>query len=74
MIYVESWWNEIDGGKTKEICSHDTMKLMGKPKNLEKNLSLCHLSTSNPTWTKLGMNLGLCGEMPATNRLSHGMA
>jgi hypothetical protein len=29
-------------------------------------------STTNPTWTNLGSNLGLHGERPATNRLSHG--
>jgi hypothetical protein len=36
----------------------------------------CHSATSlttNPTWTKQGSNSGLCGERPATNRLSHGM-
>jgi hypothetical protein len=29
------------------------------------------LSTTNPTWTDLGVNPGLCGERPATNCLSH---
>jgi hypothetical protein len=32
------------------------------------------LSTTNPTWTNLGSNLGLCGGRPVANRLSHGMA
>jgi hypothetical protein len=32
------------------------------------------LSTTNPTWTALGANPGLCGEKPATNRLSYGTA
>jgi hypothetical protein len=32
------------------------------------------LSTTNPTWTDPGLNLGLRGERPATNRLSHGTA
>jgi hypothetical protein len=41
----------------------------GKPKNSEKSLSQCHLSTTNLTWT----NMGLCGERLVTNCLSHGM-
>jgi hypothetical protein len=32
------------------------------------------LSITNPTWTDTGSNPGLCGERPATNRLSHGTA
>jgi hypothetical protein len=32
------------------------------------------LSTANPTWTDPGSKLGLRGEKPATNRLSHGMS
>jgi hypothetical protein len=31
------------------------------------------LSTTNPTWTDPGTNLGLHGERPATNCLTHGM-
>jgi hypothetical protein len=31
-------------------------------------------STTNPTWTDTESNPGLCGERPATNRLSHGTA
>jgi hypothetical protein len=30
--------------------------------------------TTSPTWTEPDANLGLCGERPATNHLSHGMA
>jgi hypothetical protein len=30
------------------------------------------LSTTNPTWIDPGVNLGLRGERPATNDLSHG--
>jgi hypothetical protein len=30
--------------------------------------------TANLTWTDPGSNLGLRGERPATNRLSHGTA
>jgi hypothetical protein len=32
------------------------------------------LSTTNPTWIDPGANLGLHGERPATNDLSHGTA
>jgi hypothetical protein len=32
------------------------------------------LSITNPTWIDPGANLGLSGEMLATNCLSHGMA
>jgi hypothetical protein len=32
------------------------------------------LFTTNPTWTDSGSKPGLCGEKPATNRLSHGTA
>jgi hypothetical protein len=32
------------------------------------------LSTTNPTWTDLSTNPGLCGEKPATNHLSYGTA
>jgi hypothetical protein len=37
----------------------------------------CHsatLSTTNPTWTDLGANPGLCGKRQATNCLSHDTA
>jgi hypothetical protein len=39
-----------------------------------KNLSQCHLSTTNPTWTEPGANPGLRSERPTTNCLSHGTA
>jgi hypothetical protein len=32
------------------------------------------LPITNATWTSLGLNLGLCGERPATNRLIHSTA
>ena len=28
--------------------------------------------TTNPTWTDLGLKLGLCDTSPATSRLCHG--
>jgi hypothetical protein len=46
----------------------------GKPKNSEKTCPSATLSTTNPTWIDPGVNRGLCGERPATNDLSHGMA
>jgi hypothetical protein len=57
--YGEQWWNYTDRGKLKTS---------------EKNLSQCHLSTTNPTWSDLGANPSLHKENPATNHLSHGMA
>jgi hypothetical protein len=32
------------------------------------------LSTTNPTWTGLVLNLGLCGKWLESNQLSNGMA
>ena len=32
------------------------------------------LSTKNPTWTGLGLNVGLCGKGLESNQLSNGMA
>jgi hypothetical protein len=45
-----------------------------KPKNVEKNLPHCHLSTTNHTQTGLALNPGLPAERPVTNRLSHSTA
>jgi hypothetical protein len=56
--YGELQWNDIDRLKQK---------------NSERNPSV-NLSTTNSTWTDLGINLGLYGERLATNQLSHGMA
>jgi hypothetical protein len=36
----------------------------GKQKNSEKNLSHCHLSTTDPTWIDPGANQGLRGDRP----------
>jgi hypothetical protein len=41
-----------------------------KPKSLEKILSHCHLSTTRPTCTGLGLNQGLRHVRLVTNRLS----
>jgi hypothetical protein len=53
--------------------SHSGMILTGKPKNWEKVCPSTTLSITNPTWSDLGMNLGLCNERPVTVHLSHGM-
>jgi hypothetical protein len=53
---------ESDGG----------MILTGENQKLgEKTCTSATLSTTSPTWTDPGANLGLCGERSATNRLSH---
>jgi hypothetical protein len=51
------------------------MKLTGKTRSTrEKTCPSTTLSTTNPTWTDPGLDPGLRGERPATNRLSHGTA
>jgi hypothetical protein len=45
-------------------------------KNLKTRRKICPiatLSTTNPTWTDLGVKLGLQAERPVTNHLSQGM-
>jgi hypothetical protein len=44
-----------------------------KPKYSEKTCPSVILSTTNPTCTELGSNLGCCSGKQATNRLSYGM-
>jgi len=39
-----------------------------------KTCPITALSTTDPLWVALKLNLGLHGESPANNRLSHGMA
>jgi hypothetical protein len=46
------------------------MIFAGETEVLGENLPSATLSTTNPTW----IDPGLCGERPATNRLSHGTA
>ena len=51
------------------------MKLTGENRSTRgKTCPSATLSTTNPTWTGPGSNLGLRGERLATNRLSHGTA
>jgi hypothetical protein len=51
------------------------MKLTGESRITRgKTCPSATLFTTNSTWTDPGSNPGLCGEMPATNRLSHGTA
>jgi hypothetical protein len=42
-------------------------------KYLEKTCPYVILSTANPTWTGLGLNLGLCGKRLESNQLIDGM-
>jgi hypothetical protein len=55
---------ESDGGM---ILTEKTEELGEKP------VSVSHCPP-NPTWIDPGANLGLRGDSPATNRLSHGTA
>jgi hypothetical protein len=51
------------------------MKLTGENRSTwGKNCPSATFSTTKSTWTDPGSNLGLRGEMPATNLLSHGTA
>jgi hypothetical protein len=50
--------------------SHSGMMLTAE----RKSYPSATLSTTYHIWTCLGMNLGLYGERPVTNHLSHGMA
>jgi hypothetical protein len=55
------------------IMEHRGVKLTGENRSTrEKTCPSSSLSTTNPTWIDPGSNLGLRGERPATNRLSHG--
>jgi hypothetical protein len=42
-------------------------------RNLEKTCPSTTLSTTNPTWPHLGLNLGRTGRKPPTNHLTHGI-
>jgi hypothetical protein len=54
--------------------SNGGMILTGEnQRTLRRTCSSATLSTTNPTWTDLGINLGLHGEWLATNYLSHDM-
>jgi hypothetical protein len=53
---MEQWWNDADRGK-----------LNGS----KKNPFQCHFFHHTYNMDR-GVNLGLCGEKPATNRLSYG--
>jgi hypothetical protein len=51
------------------------MKLTGENRGTRgKTCPSAILSTTNPSWTDPGLNPGLRGEKPATNRLSQGTA
>jgi hypothetical protein len=51
------------------------MILTGKNRRTRrKTCASANLSITNLTWIDKGTNPGLCGERPATNRLSHGTA
>jgi hypothetical protein len=57
--YGEWRWNDIDGENQR---------------TRRKTCPSATLSTTNPTRTDPGKNLGLCSERLASNNLSHGMA
>jgi hypothetical protein len=57
-----------------EYGANGGMIFAGETEELGENLPTATLSTTYPTWIDQGANPGLCGERPATNRLSHGTA
>jgi hypothetical protein len=62
-------------GEFEWIWSSGGMILIGENWRTQRNTCpSATLSTTNPTWTVLGMNLGLCHEKPVTNRVSYGTA
>jgi hypothetical protein len=56
-----------DGAVTEQI-------LQGKAKHLRKNFPSATLSTTNPTWTGLGLNPDFQREWHVTNHLIRGTA
>jgi hypothetical protein len=51
----------------------DEMILTGENSSTQRKIcSTATLSTTNPSWTGLRLNLGLCGERPTPVSLSHG--
>jgi hypothetical protein len=56
MMSVEQLWNE---------------NWQGKPKYSEKTYPSATLSTTNPTWSDLGLNLGHHSGKPVANHLSY---
>jgi hypothetical protein len=55
--------------------SHGGMILTREKQRTQRNTYVSTtFSTTNPTWTDQGLNIGLHGERPATNCFSHAMA
>jgi hypothetical protein len=54
-ILMEHRWNKIDRGKPKYLGEGG-------------DYPSATLSTTNPTWTDLGLNLGLHGKLPGSYR------
>jgi hypothetical protein len=56
---MECWWNDTDRGKPKYAKIKITMLL-------DRNLSQCHFTTTNPTRPSLGSKLSLCSKKMKT--------
>lgn len=57
---MDSWWNNTTMVKSK-YCPQ------------RKTCPSVPLSTTNPTWIRLGFNPGPCSDKPVTNSLDHDM-
>jgi hypothetical protein len=55
------------------VIEHRWNERQWKTSTRRKTFPSATLSTTNLTWTDPGSNPDLCGERPATNRLSHGI-
>lgn len=53
---------------------YDDWMCMEGWRNDTKTCTIPNSSTTNPTWTGLRINSGLCSKRPATNCVNHGMA
>jgi hypothetical protein len=60
------WWMMMMSVEQSVECLAGEIVILGE------NLPSADLSTTNPTWPDLGLNLGHCGGMLATNCYSHG--
>jgi hypothetical protein len=75
LLYQPQKINDDDDDDDDEECEQLVeWELAGKLKYSEKTCPSATLSTTNPTWADLGLNLGRRGWKPATNSLSYGTA
>jgi len=76
------YFGTVASNGPSEHCAHDWWleriwwcgKLTGDNWSVHwKSCPSASLSTTNPMWTALQVNLGVCGDKPVTNWLSYGL-